>query len=185
MVVASPVLAQPHGEITELRVERAENGLVLSGGWRMELPALVENALYQGIAVHFSIEAQVVRPRWYWADKTVARTVRHLRLSYQPLTRRWRLVQSAGMPEAAGLGVALGQNFDELADALAALQRIARWQIADAALLDDNASYVVDFQVRLDTSQLPRPLQIGAVGRSSWNLSLSRRIVVPPVEAPP
>jgi len=32
----------------------------------------------------------------------------------------------------------------------------------------------VNFRFRLDISQLPRPFQIGAVGRSGWNLLVSR-----------
>lgn len=173
-------------DITELRVERGEAGaLLLSAAWRMTLPPLAETALLQGIAVHFVVQAEVLRPRWYWTDKIVARATRQLRLSYQPLTRRWRLVQSSGGEDAAGLGMALGQNFDTLGDALAALQRITRWTVAEPGTLDDGASYAVDLTVRLNTSQMPRPLQFGVLGRSGWNLLLSRSILVPRLEAAP
>ena len=54
-----------------------------------------------------------------------------MRLSYQPLTRRWRLVVS---PTPIGnSGLALGQTFDTREEALAAVQRISHWKIADAA----------------------------------------------------
>ncbi len=177
------VPAQQRGEVTELRVESTDGGLLLSAAWRMELPALLENALYQGIALHFVAEAQLVRPRWYWSDKVVAHAWRYLRLSYQPLTRRWRLVQSSVDREASAAGASLAQSFDDAAEALAALQRIAGWKIADAAALEEGASYLVNFQFRLDTSQMPRPLQFGAVGRSNWQVSLTRRIELPPAEA--
>lgn len=175
--------AQQHGEITEMRVERTSEGLLLSAAWRMELSALVENALYQGIAMHFVAEAQVVRPRWYWSDKTVARATRYLRLSYQPLTRRWRLVQASSAQDLTGLGMALGQSFDDLPEALAAMQRLARWKIAEAHDLDDGKAYEVNFQFRLDTSQLPRPLQFGTLGKPGWAVSLSQRLELPAVEA--
>jgi hypothetical protein len=32
----------------------------------------------------------------------------------------------------------------------------------------------VSFRFRLDTSQLPRPFQIGAVGQSDWNISVEK-----------
>jgi len=32
----------------------------------------------------------------------------------------------------------------------------------------------VVFRFRLDTSQLPRPFQIGVVGHSDWNISAER-----------
>ncbi|GAB2750843.1 hypothetical protein GCM10027019_31800 [Melaminivora jejuensis] len=178
--------AQPRGDVTELRLEYTPAAVLLSAAWRMELAPVVESALYQGIAMHFVAEAQVVRPRWYWSDKTVAQATRHLRLSYQPLTRRWRLTQTSGRDEAAGQpGLALGQSFDALDDALAALQRLAGWKIADASAVEEGVTYQVQFQFRLDISQMPRPLQFGAVGRSGWNLALSRRMDWTPMQELP
>ncbi len=37
-----------------------------------------------------------------------------------------------------------------------------------------DAAHTVQLRFRLDMSQLPRPLQIGAVGRSDWNLLVFR-----------
>ncbi len=85
-----------------------------------------------------------------------------MRLSYQPLTRRWRLVVS---PTPIGnSGLALGQTFDTREEAMAAVQRISHWKIAEAGDVDPESRYNVDFRFRLDVSQLPRPFQIGAVG---------------------
>ncbi|SDM68477.1 protein of unknown function [Oryzisolibacter propanilivorax] len=173
------VAAQQRGEVTEFVVEGTEGGVLLSTTWSMELPQLLENALYQGIALHFVAEAKVERPRWYWSDKTVAHAVRYLRLSYQPLTRRWRLVQVTGERDDSLGNASLGQTFDDLEEALSALQRIARWKIADAHALRAGVDYQVSFQFRLDTSQMPRPLQFGAVGRSSWGVALTRSIELP------
>ncbi|MBS0507143.1 MAG: DUF4390 domain-containing protein [Proteobacteria bacterium] len=175
--------AQHHGEVSELQLERDADGLYLSAALQLELPAIVQDALYKGIAMHFVAEAEVLRQRWYWTDKVVARATRYLRLSYQPLTRRWRLAQSAAPFAATGLGVSLDQSFDDLPEVLAALQRIARWKIADEGSLDDGVPYSVNFQFRLDMSQLPRPLQIGAVGGSSWNIALTRSLRLPAAEA--
>jgi hypothetical protein len=173
------VRAQEHGKIVAMRLERAPEGLFLSATMQLELPSLVEDALYKGISMYFVAEAEVLRPRWYWYDKTVAHTTRYLRLSYQPLTRRWRLTQSSAPFSASGLGVSLGQNFDDVSDALSAMQRIARWKIAEAGALNDDAPYQVDFQFRLDLSQLPRPMQFDAVGRSDWSMLLKRSMHAP------
>ena len=177
--------AQSHGEIADLQVEHGADGLFLTAVLDLGLPSLVEDALYKGISMHFVAEAEVVRQRWYWSDKTVARAARYLRLSYQPLTRRWRLAQSSTPFAPTGLGVSLGQSFDELEDALSAMQRITRWRIADEGVVDEGATHVVHFQFRLDMSQLPRPLQIGAVGRSGWSMVLARSVPVPPPGAAP
>lgn len=159
---------------TELRLERAEDGLYLSTNLQFALPELAQDALYKGIPMFFVAEAQVVKERWYWYDRVIVETPRYLRLSYQPLTRRWRLNISSTPLSNSGLGVVLGQNFDDYQDALAAVQRISRWKIADAGVIDKDDSHTVNFRFRLDVSQLPRPLQIGVVGRSGWNLLVSR-----------
>ncbi|QIL84127.1 DUF4390 domain-containing protein [Diaphorobacter sp. HDW4A] len=163
-------------EITDFKLHQAADGLLLSTTMRFELPDQVEDALYKGIAMYFVAESQIVRERWYWSDKVVAQATRHMRLSYQPLTRRWRLSQSSTPFADSGLGVSLGQNFDELSDALAIMQRIARWNVAEGDVLDDNGTQTLHFQFRLDMSQLPRPLQLSTVGRSGWSLILSRSV---------
>ncbi|MBV7430735.1 DUF4390 domain-containing protein [Acidovorax sp. sif1233] len=171
-LVAAGQAAAP--EVGELRLERAEDGLYLSTNLQFMLPELAEDALNKGIPMFFVAEAQVLRDRWYWSDRQVAETTRYLRLSYQPLTRRWRLNISPVPFTNSGLGVVLGQNFDDYADALSAIQRISRWKIAENEVIEADVVHTVNFRFRLDMSQLPRPFQIGAVGRSGWNLLVSR-----------
>ena len=174
--------AQAQSGISEMRLERSDDGLYLSAALRLDLPVLVEDALYKGIPMYFVTEVEVARERWYWTDRQIVQAVRHLRLSYQPLTRRWRLNVSPVPFEKTGLGVVLGQNYDELAEALDAMQRIARWKIAEPTAVEPGASYSVQLGFRLDMSQLPRPLQIGALGHTGWSLVLERRqrLVVEP-----
>ncbi|WP_369818608.1 DUF4390 domain-containing protein [Acidovorax sp. Leaf160] len=169
-----PARAQSAGSVTDLQLDMTSDGLFLSAYMDFDLPAQAEEALHKGISVYFVAEAEVLRERWYWSDKPVAHAVRYLRLSYQPLTRRWRLNQSSVPFTGVGLGVALGQTYEGLADALSAMQRIARWRIADPGMLEPGARNVVHYQFRLDMSQLPRPFQIGAMGRSGWSMSMTR-----------
>ena len=173
LLFCATVLAEPPAaEITQLRVERADEGVLLSANVKFELPGVIDDALAKGIPMFFVAEAVLFRDRWYWYDKQVAAAARHMRLSYQPLTRRWRLVVS---PAPIGnSGLALGQTFDTREEALAAVQRISHWKIADAADIDRDERYNVDFRFRLDVSQLPRPFQIGAVGQADWNISVMR-----------
>ena len=159
-------------EITQLRLERAEDGVLLSASIEFELTPTVDDALQKGIPMFFVAEAVLLRDRWYWYDKQVVNVARHMRLSYQPLTRRWR-VQVSGQP-IGNAGFGLGQTFESREDALAALQRISRWKIAEPGELDSDARYSVEFRYRLDVSQLPRPFQIGAVGQSDWTISAAR-----------
>ncbi|MCM2253697.1 MAG: DUF4390 domain-containing protein, partial [Ramlibacter sp.] len=147
-------------------------GVLLSANVTFELPAVIDDALDKGIPMFFVAEATLFRDRWYWYDKQVASAARHMRLSYQPLTRRWRLVVSSN--PIGNSGLALGQSFETREEAMAAVQRISHWKIADPGEVDPDARYNVDFRFRLDLSQLPRPLQIGAIGHADWNINASR-----------
>lgn len=163
---------QPAADVVQMQVERTEEGVLLSAAVAFELPHAVDDALAKGIPMFFVAEASIYRDRWYWYDKRVSTVTRHMRLSYQPLTRRWRLQVTTG--PAGQSGLALGQSFDTREEALAAVQRISRWRIAEPRDLDPDAIHYVDFRFRLDVSQLPRPFQIGVVGQSEWNVQASR-----------
>ena len=173
LALAWPVLADaPVAEITQFQLERSEEGVLLSAAVRFDLPQVIEDALLKGIPMFFVSEAVLYRDRWYWYDREVSHVRRHMRLSFQPLTRRWRLTIS---PTVIGnSGVALGQSFDTQDEAMAAVQRVSRWKIAEAGHVIPEERYNVDFRFRLDVSQLPRPFQIGAVGQADWNISVVR-----------
>lgn len=153
-------------EVTALSVERTDEGVLLSATVRFDLPQVVEDALAKGIPMYFVAEATIYRDRWYWYDKRVAYAARHMRLAFQPLTRRWRLQVS---PTPIGnSGLVLGQSFETREEAISAIQRVSRWRIADAGDIDPEAQHNIDFRFHLDVSQLPRPFQIGAVGQAEW-----------------
>jgi len=164
-----------NASIGQMRLEQADDGVYLSAAVQFELPSLVEEVLDKGIAIYFVAEAEIFQERWYWTDRKVAQVQRHMRLAYQPLTRRWRLnVSPVPITGAVGLGISLNQNFDTLSDALDAIKRIGRLRLGDAAEIGDDPLHQVTFRFRLDTSQLPRPFQIGVVGQADWNITAER-----------
>jgi len=173
---AGPVRAQTRpAEISSIRVARAGDAIVLSASVQFELSTAVEDALLKGVAMIFVAEADILRERWYWTNKKVVHAERHMRLAYQPLTRRWRLNVASGQITNAGLGLALNQSFDTLPDALAAVQRLSRWKIAEVSDIDPEQRYLVEFRFGLDVFQLPRPLQIGTLGQTDWDISVFSR----------
>ena len=177
LLAFSNVWAQtPALELTELRVERMESAIVLSTNVRLELGPAVEDALLKGVAVHFVSEAVIMRDRWYWTDRRVSAVARYYRLAFQPLTRRWRLTISSEAIGGSGNAGNLSQQFESLTEALSAIRRNLNWKVADAADIDPDARYTLNFQFRMDNSQLPRPFQITAGGQTDWNLALSRTL---------
>lgn len=172
--------AQSHtAEVTQLRLERGDDGVFLSATVKFDLPPSVLEVLDKGIAIHFVAEAELYRERWYWTDQKIAQVARHMRLTYQPLTRRWRLAVSPVPITTAVAGITLNQNFDTLDEALDAVRRIGRLRMGDASEIPDDSPQTVMFRFRLDTSQLPRPFQIGLVGQSDWNVAVERTAKLP------
>lgn len=155
-------------ELSQVELSRDDEGLLLGYQARIELPRAVEDAMQKGVPLYFVAEAELLRSRWYWRDKRVARVSRSWRVTWQPLTRRYRV----------NLG-SLSQNYDTLSDALGAVQRATRWKLAESADLEDGTRQYVEFSLRLDTSQLPRPLQISFGGQAEWTLGVERTLTVP------
>jgi hypothetical protein len=170
-------------EVTQLRMERSDDSVYLSAAVRFDLPLVVEDALLKGIPMFFVAEADIYRDRWYWYDKRVTTATRTMRLAFQPLTRRWRLNILPGAISVTGLRASLSQNYDTLPEAMAAIQRISRWRIADAAEIDAASRHNVEFRFRLDLSQLPRPFQIGVAGQRDWTITVedSRQLLAEPI----
>lgn len=168
LLLAAPGARAEGIELTSLSLTRNDEGLFLDYSTRFDLPAAVEDALLKGVPIYFVAEAEVFRSRWYWRDQRVARSMRNWRLTWQPLTRRYLL----------NLG-SVSQSYDSVSDALGAVQRASRWKLADPAALGSEAGLYVEFSLRLDTSQLPRPLQISFGGQSDWELRLERTVRLP------
>lgn len=166
-------------EIQQMQLHRTTEALYLSARLKLQPGPGVEDALLKGVPLYFVWNADVYRHRWYWSDKRVASATRTLRLVYQPLTRRWRLsLAHEGSGNSAGLQYALHQNFDSLAQAMAAVGRVARWKIADAARLDEEDTHRVEWGFRLDLALLPRPFQIGMANQPEWVMELQRALRV-------
>lgn len=163
-------------EIMQFAATRLDNSVAISAHIKFELPNTIEDAMYKGVSLTFVSEAEITRERWYWVDKTVTTATRQIRISYQALTRRWRVLPWVDrVGGAMGLGVTLPQTYETLTEALANAQRIYNWRIADAAELAQGGTYWVQLRYRLDISQLPKPLQIGLLGQGDWSIAASAR----------
>ena len=168
VVLAAPGRAAAQGvELAMLQAARSDAALNLEFAARVTLPKAVEDALQRGVPIYFVAEATLWRYRWYWRDERVARVSRQWRLAHQPLTGTWRV----------GLG-GLNQSHATLDDALAAASRSAGWKLADLAQLDADDRHYVEFSYRLDTSQLPGPMQINLGGQGDWAVGVARTLRV-------
>jgi len=159
-------------ELVSLSASRDDSVVAMDFVIRLTLPKTVEDALEHGVPIYFVAQADLKRERWYWRDERVARITRQWRLAFQPLTGSWR-VGLAG----------INQNHATLAEAVSVMSRSAGWRLADAAQIDGDSRYYVDFIYKLDTTQLPGPMQFGmGVGLGEWTLGVERSVRVERVE---
>ncbi len=161
-------------ELQDLKLDRQDTALTMSGTWQFELPATLEDALLKGITLYFVTEVDINQDRWYVYTQRVAHAERHVRVFYQPLTRRWRVNISPQPFNVSGLGMSFGQSYDTAEEAMSVVRRIAQWRIANATDYNPDAKQTISINFKLDLKQLPRPLQIGAAGQSDWNISYDK-----------
>ena len=150
-------------ELISFEVARSEDGVMLDYTADFELPHGAEEALNKAVPLYFVAEAEVFRYRWYWRDKRVARALRVWRIVFQPLTSTYRVTFGG-----------LSQSYGTRAEAFAAMRRGVDWKIAEASQIEDGSRHYVEFSFRLDTSLLPRPMQIGIGNAPDWALSVER-----------
>lgn len=148
------------------------DGLYLYAEVHLYFPDVVKDALEQGIPVYFSAQARVVQPRWWWFDGVAAEQHRFWRLSYQPLTRKWRVQSSTISSEQTDQALGLAQSFDTLDEALVRIEHISSWKIADERELVAGEAYEVEFTLGLDISRVPRPLLISEAGKNFGDMQL-------------
>lgn len=137
----------------------SEDAYVLEADFAIALTPTLEEVLSKGVSLYFLLEFELIRPRWYWFNDKVAETQQQYRLSYNALTRQYRI----------GAGN-LYQNFATLADALEVMSRVRRRQEIEPGTLRRDTAYTAALRLRLDTSQLPKPFQLSALGSREWNV---------------
>ena len=165
-VALSLQLAVAHAQgihIKSAELIASDSGFSLEANYEITLPHTLEEALVRGLVLPFVIDFELIYPRWWtlnlW-NRTVAEFRQRHRLSYNALTLQYRL--SFGN---------LHQNFDTLEEALAVLGRVRQRSVFTRAEVDSERVYIAALRLRLDTSQLPKPLQINALGSRDWNLT--------------
>ncbi len=126
----------------------------------LDLSRSVLEAAEHGVPLSFTYDVQISAPRWWWFDKVVVQATLSRRLIYNNLTQQWR--------------VATGDLFLPTAtkeDALQVIKQVRGWPIAPVDRFERDVKYEGKVRVRLDTSQMARPLQLDARNRGAWSMA--------------
>ena len=147
------------GRISSVEIVPGDGGYVMNADIDLELSSRLAEAVVRGVSLYFVAELRIERPRWYWFNDVVIERTIDYRLSYAAIPRNYRL--SVGN---------FHQSFDNLEAAVRTMLRIRNWQVAGFDELKAGVSHDAGLRFRLDTSQLPKPFQVNALGNRDWNL---------------
>jgi hypothetical protein len=160
-------------EPQQAQLVATEDGYALSAEFKVDLGPRLEEVVMRGVPLTFSLEFDLTRPRWYWISEHIAARRIDYRLSYNALTRQYRI--SVG---------ALHQSFFSLTDALRVISRIVALPVVGRGALRNGETYNAALRLTLDRSQLPKPLQVDALANRDWQIDAKvQRWTFVPTEA--
>lgn len=139
-------------EVQDVALRTTREGLELDADFSFELTPRLADIVTNGVPLHFTVEFQLTRRRWYWFDEQTAARQLQLRLSYHVLSRQYRL--STGL---------LQQSFATLEEALHVLMRVRNWLVVERTVSFSDADYDAAVRMRLDAASLPKPFQLTAL----------------------
>jgi hypothetical protein len=147
-----------------LRLNQADlqskgDNYLLAGGYTVEFTTTLEDALKKGISFTFIQAFEAERPRDYWFAEGIAVERRTRVLSYNALLRQYQL-QADGLHE----------TFDSLDEALSALGDLTGWAVLERRQLNRNYLYRARVRMYLDSTKLPKPLQLNAFASERWDM---------------
>jgi hypothetical protein len=158
-IAAAVMPANAQGiEVRKASFVAGDDYYILEAQFDISLTHTLEEVLSKGVPLYFVLEFELIRPRWYWFNDRVIYLNQQYRLAYNALTRQYRL----------GIGN-LYESFGSLAEALEVMSRVRRRQEIEAGTIRRDA-YNAALRMRLDTSQLPKPFQLNALGSREWHL---------------
>lgn len=147
------------GVIHSAEIVPGDGGYVLNADIDLELNSRVADAVARGVSLYFVAELRIERPRWYWLNEVVIDRRLEYRLHYNAITRSYRLFIGN-----------FQQSFESLEAAVRTMLRIRHWQVASTDELKPGVSHQVALRFLLDTTQLPKPFQVTAIGSREWDI---------------
>lgn len=155
--------------VRKAEIRLTGEGYQLTANYDIKLTLVLEQALTHGITLSFVSAFALTKSRWYWLNEVATETEQTTKLSYSALTRQYRIKRGS-----------LFQTFVNLEDALRSLGNQSSNIIAAelvnkssgyiASLLTSNSNYTAYTRMRLDVSQLPKPLQVSALTSDDWKI---------------
>jgi len=149
--------------VEDIRFERslADDAWMLWARFQLPIDDKIEQALRDGVSLHYVVEFDLTRPRWWWWDEHAVEARQVHTLSYHLLTQQFR----------ATIGDHDVRQFATLAQAAQAIAQVDGWSVVPADALEPNTRYEARLRLRFDRDRLPRSYQLGALTNNDWDIA--------------
>lgn len=144
-------------DVNKAEMRLTEDGYQLAAEFDVNFSYPVQQALSLGVPLYFVGEFSLTRSRWYWLDEQVFQSEQTIKLSYNVLTRQYRISRGS-----------LFQNFASLDEMIRILDRQNSAYIPADSMKKDG-SYIAAVRLRLDTKQLPKLMQVNVLTSKDWD----------------
>ena len=146
-------------QITHIQPVIKNGQLYIDADIELNIDDPLRSAAEKGMPLYFTADLEIVTTRWWWFDKVLVDHQQTWRLSYNVLTRQWRVGSGdLNLPAV---------TFE---DALAYVRHIRGWAVTSVQSLEPGLEYLGRLRVRLDNSRLPRPFRIDSFNSSTWSV---------------
>lgn len=138
----------------------AEAGWSLAAEFNIQLGHKLREAVDRGLPLQFAVDFELTRPRWYWVDEQIISATYPYNLSYNALTRTYRLITPSSTYTAP-----------TLEDVMQHMVKVRDWSVIPRERISIGEPYAARVRFRLLLTELPKPFQISALVNSEWDLS--------------
>jgi len=163
--LASPQVAAEAIAVKSAVLRAQDESYVVDAEFDFSLPAPLEQALLRGTPLYFVLETEVTRNRSYWFDERINSPQSVRRLTFHALTNSYRV--------DTGHSVSTSGNYATLDEALRQIRLVRGRALLDRRELRSGERYDVSLRLRLDTTQLPKPLQVNTLVSDWYRVVLS------------
>lgn len=138
----------------------SDGGYAVNADFRFSMPQQLQDAINHGTPITFTVDFELSRPRWYWANEDVISTRRDYRISYNSLTQQYRV--AAGSDQ---------YRFNTLSECILFASRPNQWRVLGSDQYTSGEQYDAAIRMSLNTSRLPRTYQLNSLTQQGWGLN--------------
>ena len=138
----------------------SDGGYSVNADFRFSMPEQLQDAINHGTPITFTVDFELSRRRWYWANEDVISTRRDYRISYNSLTQQYRV--AAGSDQ---------YRFNTRSECILFASRPNQWRVLGSDQYTSGEQYDAAIRMSLNTSRLPRTYQLNSLTQQGWGLN--------------